>query len=116
MPSCLASISATFGDRFSSRSSLTLTRATHARIGFREDGSELQILLGQVRVVLEHILAACAAQKHPADLTDGEARPRKNRLAAQDGLVGNEPRLPGFEASKFPFRILRDSVESNLEH
>src|SRR5688572_15278216 len=76
------------GDRFSSiRSFGGFTRAAQARVGAGEHAREVDVVLRQVRVVLQN--RGLLARGKAADVTDGEARPDEHRLATEDLRIGD---------------------------
>src|SRR5262249_14408836 len=116
IPSSLRSRSATTGERFSSSSSLTFTRASHTRVCPREDGRELQVLCLQIRVVLANLFRRCTPEQHAPDLADRKTTLREDRLAAEDLLVGYELLLPRLESGELPVCVFGHWTEANFEH
>jgi hypothetical protein len=91
-------------------------RAAHARVGPREDGRELDVLLGEVRVIFSDLLRSSAAQKHSAEVEDAKPALGEGRLAPKDSLGGDDARpLPRLEAGELRLRVFGDPVEVNLQ-
>src|ERR1700689_5340631 len=116
MPFSLARVSATLGDRFSSSSSLTFTRASDPRVRPREDRRELDVLVLQVRVVLAYLVDRGPSEQHPADMADGEAALWEHGLAPENVLVSDELLLPRLEATELPPGVLGHAIKPNLKH
>ncbi len=72
-PPSLRRISATLGDRFSSSRSLTFTRVAHARVGPRIDGRELDVVVLEVRAILQKLALRRALEDHAADVSNRES-------------------------------------------